>query len=153
MQSLERHEPPPTRGRGAKPADSHRYDAGANRPINLDLMIGEKYNQYMDVNHNPKLHDPTLQPNVRTAPVTGRTVFIDNHSNRPGKVNNPEAAFKRLDIIMSQNRIKTMWNQQRFSERPGMKRKRLKMVRWKKRFRAGFVATTKRVKELKKQGW
>lgn len=134
----------------------YRYDAskpGSNRPIDLEKMVGDKFNMFRDGNYDPKLHDPTLLPNARTAPVTGRTIFIDSTSSRPGKVNNPEAAFKRLDIVMSQNRIKMMWHQQRFQERAGMKRKRLKMFRWKKRFRVGFVETARRVKELKKQGW
>lgn len=142
----------------AKPQgrEGHRYDAvkqGSTRPVDLEGIIGDKFNMYMEQTYNPEMHDPTKAPLPRTAPVTGRTVFIAGEYRIRGAVHNPEAAFRKLDTIMGQNRIKMMFHQQRFQERAGMKRKRLKMVRWKKRFRVGFIETTRRVKELKKQGW
>jgi hypothetical protein len=55
--------------------------------------------------------------------------------------------------MVRKNRIKMEVAMQRFHERPGLKRKRLRRERWRKRFKEGFVATIKRVKELRKQGW
>lgn len=134
--------------------DAFSYDANSSqRPIDLDAIVAKSFELYMSNNYDPKIHDPMQLPNVRSAPVTGRTIFVDKTSNRPGKANNPEAAFKKLDTVMGQNKIKVMWHQQRFAERPGMKRKRLKMARWKRRFRFGFIDTARRVKELKNQGW
>ena len=137
-----------------KPQGSpHAYNATSTRAIDLSKIVGNSADRYQAANSDPRVHDPTAQPTVRTAPVTGRTIFVDPENPVRGKVQSPEQGFKRLDVIMNQNRIKTMWHQQRFSERPGMKRKRLKMQRWKRRFRYGFIEATRRVKELKRQGW
>jgi len=62
-------------------------------------------------------------------------------------------AFSLLGRYCSFNKVKTDWVTQRFHERPGLKRKRLKRVRWRRRFMDGFKAAVTKVKELKKQGW
>jgi small subunit ribosomal protein MRP21 len=49
--------------------------------------------------------------------------------------------------------VKRLFYKERNHERQGMKRKRLKMERWQRRFRTGFNAAAKRVVELKGQGW
>ena len=42
---------------------------------------------------------------------------------------------------------------QRFHERGGLKRKRLRRERWRRRFMEGFKGTVGRVKGLRNQGW
>jgi predicted transcriptional regulator len=54
---------------------------------------------------------------------------------------------------MARNRVKRDFQMQRFHERGGLKRKRLKSERWRARFKIGFDATCKRVTELTKKGW
>lgn len=99
-----------------------------------------------------KTTDPLNQPRVRCTPVSGRTVFLEGQ-RRPGTAHTPEQAFNLLRRIVRTGQIKSLWHRQRFHERPGLRRKRLKSERWRARFKQGFQATTERVRELKKQGW
>ena len=56
-------------------------------------------------------------------------------------------------MLVSRNRIKADFNRQRFHERAGLKRKRLKSERWRRRFRIGFESVVKRVDALRRKGW
>jgi len=49
--------------------------------------------------------------------------------------------------------VKADFAYQRYHERGGLKRKRLRRERWRKRFSEGFKATIARVRELTRQGW
>jgi hypothetical protein len=62
-------------------------------------------------------------------------------------------AILLVEQLCSRNQVKWQANKQRFHERPGLKRKRLRMSRWRKRFGEGFKATVVRVKQLRNQGW
>ncbi|OTA95495.1 hypothetical protein M434DRAFT_393721 [Hypoxylon sp. CO27-5] len=88
---------------------------------------------------------PTRPP-LRLVPRTGRTIHV-------GRTVDVARSFKLLSIQISQNKVPTDFRLQRFHERPGLKRKRLKSERWQKRFKKGFKACVSRVKELTKQGW
>ena len=83
---------------------------------------------------------------VRTVPSTGRTVHVS------GPVNTARA-FQALNVRCTQNRIPAIANRQRFHERGGLKRKRLRRERWRARFKKGFHHTVTRVQELARQGW
>lgn len=61
--------------------------------------------------------------------------------------------FKLLEMSCARNKVRREANNQRFHERPGLKRKRLRRERWRKKFMEGFKATVGRVKQLKNQGW
>jgi small subunit ribosomal protein MRP21 len=62
-------------------------------------------------------------------------------------------AFRMVEMSCGRNKVRGDANKQRFHERPGLKRKRLRRERWRKRFQEGFKATVNRVKQLKHQGW
>jgi hypothetical protein len=62
-------------------------------------------------------------------------------------------AFQLVEMSCGRNKVRKDLNTQRFHERPGLKRKRLRRERWRKRFLDGFKATVNRVKQLKHQGW
>ncbi|MCJ1359668.1 MAG: hypothetical protein MMC33_009670 [Icmadophila ericetorum] len=62
-------------------------------------------------------------------------------------------ALRRLDITLALNNVRGEVFQQRFHERPGLKRKRLKSSRWRKRFKEGFQAVVAKVQDMRKQGW
>lgn len=82
----------------------------------------------------------------RLRPVIGRTVDLNNNID----------VARGLAILgqkVSANRVRNELNKQRFHERPGLKRKRQRSERWQKRFKEGFKATCKRVRELARQGW
>lgn len=89
---------------------------------------------------------PPPRPVMRLTPVTGRTVHVTQDVDLA-------RSFKLLQTSCARNKIKKTFNYQRFHERPGLKRKRLKSERWRRRFMLGFKATVKRVKQMKKQGW
>lgn len=138
----------------ARAADQQRrYDARS--PIlNLADLIGKSAERYVDA-----IEQPTSNLRVHTRPITGRTVFLE-HAGRGSAASKSgvsatsvQHAFQVLNRTVKDQKIKTLWHRQRFHERKGMKRKRLRMERWRTRFRTGFKATTSRVLELKKQGW
>ncbi|KAK4172915.1 hypothetical protein QBC36DRAFT_336895 [Triangularia setosa] len=82
---------------------------------------------------------------IRLRPTTGRTI--------PVKSNDPARAFKVLNQLCKNNRLAIDVRDQRFHERPALKRKRKLRERWRKRFKDGFVAVIERTIELRKQGW
>jgi ribosomal protein S21 len=86
------------------------------------------------------------RPDIRLRPTTGRTVFVRNK----GEIGPAVATVNRM---AKRNGLAQMERAQRYHERPGLRRKRLKSQRWRDRFKKGFVATVQRVQELTKQGW
>ncbi|KAI1370253.1 hypothetical protein F4677DRAFT_465636 [Hypoxylon crocopeplum] len=89
---------------------------------------------------------PPPRPTLRLVPRTGRTIHV-------GRNVDIARSFKLLNMQMALNRVPQDFSYQRFHERAGLKRKRLKSERWRKRFKMGFKACVGRVKELSKQGW
>lgn len=107
--------------------------------LNLDIADISKLGRPKDIPYAPRAY-------LRTVPRTGRTVHV--------KANVDVArSFKLLAMQVAQNGIRRQDYVQRFHERPGMKRKRLRMDRWQRRFKRGFKATISRVRELTAQGW
>ncbi|KAF3062250.1 putative ribosomal protein s21 protein [Daldinia childiae] len=107
----------------------------------IDFETGE-------LNKNKFLEErpvPT-RPILRLVPRTGRTIHVTKNSD-------VARSFALLSVHVSSNRVRHDLNSQRYHERPGLKRKRLKSERWQKRFQKGFKACVKRVRELTKQGW
>ena len=84
---------------------------------------------------------------VRSRPSVGRTFEVI-----PEKVDFGRA-LKSLEISCAVNRVNKDLARQRFHERPGLKRKRLKSERWRKMFKESFRATVMRVKEMTRKGW
>lgn len=87
-----------------------------------------------------------LRPTPRKRVSSGRTVQIRPHRD-------VLRCFKLLGNNVRSNNIKALEIRQRFHERPGLKRKRLRSERWKETFRQGFQSAIKRVQTLKKMGW
>lgn len=85
---------------------------------------------------------------VRSRPAVGRTIEVI-----PEKGVDFGRALRNLDISCSLNRVRLDSSRQRFHERPGLKRKRLKSERWRKMFKASFRATVRRVREMRRKGW
>ncbi|KAI1817945.1 hypothetical protein GGS20DRAFT_598283 [Poronia punctata] len=90
---------------------------------------------------------PGVQPPpMRLVPRLGRTHYVSRNAD-------VASVFKFLHHDVQRNQVKQDHRKQKFHERPGMKRKRLRSERWRKRFGHGFKAAVDRVNELKKQGW
>ena len=95
-----------------------------------------------------KRNVPLAPRTIRLSPSVGRSVEVD-----PNKGVNFAAGLTKLDIILKQNKVKSDFNKQRFHERPGLKRKRLKSERWRRRFKDGFKAIISKVETMRRQGW
>ncbi|KAL9138589.1 MAG: hypothetical protein Q9175_000192 [Cornicularia normoerica] len=85
---------------------------------------------------------------VRSRPTVGRTIEVI-----PEKGVDFGRALRNLHRLCSENRVATDLKSQRFHERPGLKKKRLKRERWRKRFMESFIATVRRVREMRRKGW
>lgn len=85
---------------------------------------------------------------VRSRPAVGRTIEV-----LPDRGVDVGRALRNLDIACATNKVRQDLSRQRFHERPGMKRKRLKSERWRRRFKESFRATVMRVKEMRRKGW
>jgi len=107
----------------------------------------------LDPKGNTKIDDTKpreLPPllSIPLGPSLGRTVQINNVTGTDlGR------AFRALDIACARNRVKTDFHRQRFHERPGLKRKRLRSVRWRAKFKDGFRGMVKMIGDMRRQGW
>jgi len=85
---------------------------------------------------------------IRLGPTAGRTVSVNNDRGM-----DVGRAFRTLEVQCARNAVRRDFMRQRFHERPGLKRKRLKGERWRRRFKEGFQGVVKLVQKMKKQGW
>ena len=85
---------------------------------------------------------------VRSRPVVGRTIEV-----APDRGVDVGRALRNLEMTCYTNRVRQDQSRQKYHERPGMKRKRLKRERWRKMFKQSFRATVTRVMEMRRKGW
>lgn len=78
----------------------------------------------------------------------GRTIKVD-----PARGIDVARAFTVLETQCNRNNVKRDAQKQRYHERPGLKRKRLKSERWRRRFKETFKRTVTMVQRMKGQGW
>ncbi|KAI9888130.1 MAG: hypothetical protein M1823_000065 [Watsoniomyces obsoletus] len=98
---------------------------------------------------------PIIQPEqeittrpFRLKPSLGRTVDI-----KPEKGVDLARGIAFLGMKLKENDVRGDHIRQRFHERPGLRRKRLKSVRWRKRFMKGFKSMVGLVRHMRAQGW
>lgn len=91
---------------------------------------------------------PVLPLRFKLGPSVGRMVHVDE--NRGIDVGR---AFRTLEIQCARNKVKQDFNRQRFHERPGLKRKRLKSSKWRAVFKEGFKGMVRQVVAMRRQGW
>ncbi|KAI3393867.1 hypothetical protein diail_3542 [Diaporthe ilicicola] len=82
----------------------------------------------------------------RLRPSVGRTIHMSTKVDLA-------RGLALLNTRVRSNKVSQDFNKQRFHERPGLKRKRLRSERWRARFKDGFKASCSRVQELARQGW
>jgi len=88
-----------------------------------------------------------MDVNLHLSPRIGRTV------NLTGGETDVERKLKMLGAMVVANKIPQTFNKQRFHERDGLKRKRLRRERHRKRFKDAFKQLCTRARELSAQGW
>jgi len=89
-----------------------------------------------------------LDTNLRLSPKTGRTVQVN-----PAAPYDLALKLRRLGKLVQNDQIRKMERRGAFHERGGLKRKRLKMERWRVRFGDAFRSIIRRVRQLAKKGW
>ena len=110
----------------------------------------EDISRLLDPQNRTVVSSPPVIPQapMKLGPTLGRTVHVDKDRGL-----DVARAFRTMEIQVARNAVRRDFNKQRFYERPGMKRKRLKSERWRKRFKESFQAAVKRVLKMRKQGW
>ena len=105
------------------------------------------YSPFKNNDRQPLPLEPAtpLERTIKSSPTVGRTIRV-----RKGDVG---TALRFLHRLCLQESIPQDMKSQKFHERAGMKRKRLKRVRHKIRFKHAFKATVERVKEMRRKGW
>jgi ribosomal protein S21 len=98
--------------------------------------------------NRPSQHAMRAKRTIRSRPTVGRTIEVN-----PEKGGDFGRALRGLSILCAVNKIKQDKQRQRFHERPGLKRKRLKSERWRRLFKQSFKAAISRVREMKRKGW
>lgn len=93
------------------------------------------------INSPPLSFGNTKPPKM--GPTAGRSVLVTTDLAQ---------AFMRLKSIISQNKVRQDFHSQRFHERPGLKRKRLRSERHRRRFKEGFKRMVSIVMDMKKKG-
>lgn len=78
----------------------------------------------------------------------GRRIYVDEKRGVDAA-----RAFRSLEARCARNKVRRDFMRQRFHERPGLKRKRLKSERWRLRFKQNFTGMVKLVQRMAKQGW
>ncbi|KAG0640653.1 hypothetical protein HOY80DRAFT_884388 [Tuber brumale] len=79
----------------------------------------------------------------RTGPTAGRTVEVTSDLS---------SALSRLRTIIAQNKLRVDQREQRFHVRPSLKRKRLKSLRHRKRFKDAFKRLVGIAMDMKRKG-
>lgn len=97
--------------------------------------------------HNLSIPDrPEKKFPYKLDPSLGRSVLVSQGMDI-------QRAIGVLKSINLRNNVRLDSVKQRFHERPGLKRKRLKSERWRAQFKTGFQSIIKRVLDLHRQGW
>ncbi len=91
---------------------------------------------------------PRAVRTIQSSPSVGRTVEVV-----PERGMDLPRALRKLEIRIALNGVRKDQMKQRFHERPGMKRKRLRSERWRARFKRGFKAMVQKVQAMRNKGW
>jgi ribosomal protein S21 len=87
-------------------------------------------------------------PQLRLSSRTGKTLEV-----LPNDPSDLALKLRRLNMTVARNKVPQDFQKQRFHERPGLKRKRLKSQRWRARFKKGFSRIVGRVGDMRRMGW
>lgn len=121
--------PPERRDLGQGPAHHARLPTNLGNRAAWDRAI-------------PPLYSPPTEI-PRTGPTAGRTVKVTSDLS---------TALGRLKSILAQNRVRVDQRESKFHVSPGLKRKRLKSLRHRKRFKAGFKRLVEIAMDMKRKG-
>ncbi|KAF2196475.1 hypothetical protein GQ43DRAFT_255421 [Delitschia confertaspora ATCC 74209] len=120
-----------------------------SRGLNFDRMADPASGAPGAFGNTPTPVVPRQEPEVypRLNASTGRSIELNDRGRDLVR------GLGMLNSLLARNQVKRDFNKQRFHERPGLKRKRLKSERWRRRFKDGFRQVVGRVSELTAKGW
>ncbi|KAF7857926.1 hypothetical protein EAF04_009283 [Stromatinia cepivora] len=136
----------------ANPSSNFTRSPGMDSPFGrMQIPVkktGATGSLYDFMNETASMVAPPLLPRteMRLSPRTGRTIDIKSNIDL-------SRGIRMLEASCALNKVRNDQTHQRFHERGGMKRKRLRRQRWRNNFMEGFKGIVGRVKELKNQGW
>ncbi|KXJ88226.1 hypothetical protein Micbo1qcDRAFT_166864 [Microdochium bolleyi] len=131
---------------GRSPASAPMGESPNDNDFDMAMDLDLSLNDLRKTSALSEQQPPPLTHDLHCTPRLGRTVNLTKNVD-VGR------AFKLLAQGVAANKLHKTVRLQREHERPGLKRKRLKSERWQKRFKGGFKATVKRVRQLTAQGW
>ncbi len=129
---------------GSDPFSPGESDDAKRQRRELSMSIQDRLNE-SDAAW-AKRNRPTVRPALRLKPSLGRTVDVSGNFD-------VTRAFRSLEAACSRNNVKRDVQKQRFHVRRGQLKKHLKIERWRKLFKEGFLAECDRVRKMRKQGW
>ena len=132
------------------PINQMQYPSGSTLTNSPNSTTGHKSTPFFPpspffTNRLPAEPEP---PKLRLSPSIGRSVNI-----QADKGIDLARAIGLMNGQLNNNSVRHDLNAQRFHERPGLRRKRLKSQRWRRRFAAGFGAMLRQVHHMRQQGW
>lgn len=144
MEAQHRNSKSTIRDRGAR----RQGDVASKMQMPSSSSISSTYAYQGMPSQNPLAQARRTKRTIKSRPSVGRTVDVD-----PIRGVDVGTALRSLNALCTKNNVFRDFSQQRFHERPGLKRKRLKSVRWRRFFREGFRTAVNRVKEMRRRGW
>lgn len=124
------------RATSSQPPSQRSFNGGSILPINL---VSRNPSSAINV---PPISAPSKEL-PRTGPTAGRTVEVTSDLS---------SALSRLRTIIAQNKLRIDQREQRFHVRPSLKRKRLKSLRHRKRFKDAFKRLVGIAMDMKRKG-
>ncbi|KAK3702275.1 hypothetical protein LTR37_014986 [Vermiconidia calcicola] len=112
------------------------------------LLSPEDFRNPNALSQPPPPPPPPEESPIKLDSTVGRTIRVEQERGI-----DVGRAFRMLEMRCAQNSVRRDSQRQRFHERPGLKRKRLKSERWRRRFKETFKATVGMVQKMKAQGW
>lgn len=110
----------------------------------VNTAVGASNTVAQDLAHH-QFH-PRRVRTLQSRPSLGRIVEIDS------KVDIGKSLSILKKLVRTQN-IKNDQQRQRFYERPGVRRKRLRRERWRARFKENFHNAVEKIKAMRRMGW
>lgn len=132
----------------ASPIPMRRHQGAIARDLG---MSSREADTARDISRESR-HVAMMSSQKPTPPPVRLDAYIGRGENVT-KANDLGRALRRLDTTLAINQVRHEFSKQRFHERPGLRRKRLKSSRWRKRFKEGFQAVVAKVQNMRKQGW
>ena len=113
-----------------------------DRLLSMDVQnkIDKRESEYLKANRAAN------RPSLRLKPTLGRTIEV-------GAGYDVTRAFRMMESLCARNGVRKDMQSQRFHIRRGQLKKNMRILRWRKLFKEGFLKECERVRRMRRQGW